>query len=209
MSRDPGPAITSSRLIGIARKLPAEAIVDIVGAAASAGLEVVEVTLDSEDPLGQIARLRDAFPDMIVGAGSVLDPSAARAALDAGAQFVVSPTVDPDVVAVALDRGAGCVPGAATPTEILTAVRAGATAVKVFPAAQLGGADFLRAVMSPLGNPPLVPTGGVTAATAPGLLAAGAVAVGAGSALFSTAAFRDGGLDEITRRAAEWVEAVR
>jgi len=206
---DPGRAIASARIVGIARKLPPGAVVDIVGAAINEGIEVVEVTLDSDEALDQVRRLSATFPDVLVGAGSVLDRAGVAAAADAGARFVVSPIVDEGVIEASIERRLGVFPGAATPTEIVRALRAGATAVKVFPIAQLGGASYLRAVMSPLGSPPLIPTGGVTADTAPGLLAAGAAAVGAGSSLFSTSAFEAGGLAEISRRAARWVEAVQ
>ncbi len=173
-------------IVGIIRGYPTDAIADVVAAAADGGLRAVEITLDTPGAFDQIVLARATRPELTVGVGSVLDTGQVRDAADAGAAFVVTPTCEPQVIESAARRALPCIPGAATPTEIRTALAAGASAVKVFPADLLGGPAFLAAVMSPLRRPPLVPTGGIDVSTAADYLRAGAVAVGASSALFPT-----------------------
>lgn len=181
---------------------------EVAAAVADAGMTWIEVTLDSDRALEQIATMRAADARLVVGAGSVLTAAAVDEAAAAGAQFVVAPNTDREVIAAGRDRGMAVFPGAATPTEIRAAVVAGATAVKVFPVSALGGPSYISAVLSPLGRPPLVPTGGVTVGDAAAYLAAGAVAVGAGGSLFPSRPDRSQ-LDTLRDRAASWVEAVR
>jgi 2-dehydro-3-deoxyphosphogluconate aldolase/(4S)-4-hydroxy-2-oxoglutarate aldolase len=200
------PGIADVPVIGIVRRLPPRAAVEAVKAAFDSGLRWVEVTLDSENALQLVALLRRQHAG--IGVGSVVRPSQVSDALEAGAQFVVSPLTSSELIRAALESGLPVLPGAATPTEIDLAMRAGATAVKVFPARQLGGPGYIRAVMSPLGDPPLVPTGGVTADTAADYLKAGAVAVGAGSDLFSSTAIAERGIRSVAERTAEWIRAV-
>lgn len=206
---DPLAFLGGVPVIGILRKCPPELAVPVASAAADAGLVAIEVTLDSEDALGQIGALAELGSALVVGVGSVLDAAAARAAIDVGARFVVAPIVDEDTVAACVERGVPVFPGAATPSEIHRARILGATAVKVFPAAQLGGPAYIRAIASPLGSPPMIPTGGVEADHVRAYLDAGAVAVGAGGALFPSSALASGDLTAVTRRAAAWVEAAR
>lgn len=202
------PGLDAVPVIGILRGCPRSHAVAMVTAAVSAGLRVVEVTLDSEDALHQIADLIGAVEGVTVGVGTVVRPEQVDAAVDAGARFVVAPVTDPAVIARCVALGAPAVPGAATPTEIALAVRSGAAAVKVFPAAALGGPGYLTAVARPLGHPPLIPTGGVTWEDAPAYLRAGAVAVGAGSALFPQEALRRADADAVADAARRWIEAV-
>jgi 2-dehydro-3-deoxyphosphogluconate aldolase/(4S)-4-hydroxy-2-oxoglutarate aldolase len=194
-------------VIGIARRLQFHEIEIVAAAVVAGGLRAIEVTLDTTDAHAQIALLRERCPNVLVGAGSVLTAAAARAAVVAGAQFIVTPNTDVAVIAAAGDLGVASFPGAATPTEIRNAVLAGATAVKVFPAKLLGGPDYIAAILAPLHSPLLVPTGGVDATTAPSYLAAGAVAVGAGSSLFATGRAED--VDAVTARVRSWVAAVQ
>ncbi|HUW78226.1 MAG TPA: bifunctional 4-hydroxy-2-oxoglutarate aldolase/2-dehydro-3-deoxy-phosphogluconate aldolase [Candidatus Nanopelagicaceae bacterium] len=201
------PGLSVVPLIGIVRGHPLSGIEAIADGAAAGGLMVLEITLDSPQALEQIAAMRAAHPELTVGAGSVLEPSQVGEAADAGATFFVTPTCNPAVIAAALHRGLPIVSGAATPTEIRTALAAGATAVKVFPAHLLGGVAFLDAVMSPLGNPPLVPTGGVDLRSAREYLAHGALAVGVGSALFPSSRSDDPAA--IVNTVRSWVEAVK
>jgi 2-dehydro-3-deoxyphosphogluconate aldolase/(4S)-4-hydroxy-2-oxoglutarate aldolase len=168
----------------------------------------LEVTLDSPDAISVIQILSRAESNVTVGAGTVTTAERARTALSAGARFVVSPTTSIEVIRLCADSGVPAIPGAATPTEIHTALDAGASAVKLFPAEQLGGVDYLRAVRAPLGNPPLVPTGGVTLDNVAGYLKAGAVAVGAGSSMFSPATPREGTWSELEDLLSRWVGAV-
>jgi 2-dehydro-3-deoxyphosphogluconate aldolase/(4S)-4-hydroxy-2-oxoglutarate aldolase len=143
----------------------------------------------------------------VLGAGTVLTPEQADAAVDAGATYLVSPVVDLEVIEAARRRGVAALPGALTPTEILRAWRAGAAAVKLFPAS-LGGPGYLRAVKAPLPEVPLVPTGGVGLEEIGGYLRAGALAVGLGGPLVGDAG-EGGSLEALRRRAATALAAVR
>lgn len=193
-------------MIGIMRRLSRTVAPEAARAAFDAGLRCIEVTMDSDEALTVVAELRRHHHG--VGVGSVVRVDQAERARDAGAEFVVSPIVDLEIIRVALEGGMAVFPGAATPTEIDLALRGGATAVKVFPAEQLGGPGYIKAIMSPLGTPPLVPTGGVTPENAGDYLRAGAVAVGAGGALFSAASIAEEGIGSVGRRAAQWLRAV-
>jgi 2-dehydro-3-deoxyphosphogluconate aldolase/(4S)-4-hydroxy-2-oxoglutarate aldolase len=180
----------------------------MAGAVIGAGLTVLEVTLDSERPLEQISAIRDAFPNAQVGAGTVRRGDEVAGTVESGASFIVSPIVDPDVIHAAADLGVAVFPGAATPTEIERAIRLGATAVKVFPIEQLGGPAYVRAILSPLGSPPLIPTGGVGVEDIPRYLEAGAVAVGLGGALFPRSALDSGDTATVARLAAGVIEVL-
>ena len=173
-------------LIGILRKLPVEKVIDVVGAAEKAGIQVVEVTLDSDQALEQIHTISKTYPGVTVGAGSVRSPANVADASEAGARFIVAPITRQAVAVACNSLDVPLVPGAATPTEIDIAIESGAVAVKVFPIEHLGGPAFLTAVLSPLGYPPLIPTGGVTLTNARDYLSAGAAALGVGSAMFSS-----------------------
>jgi 2-dehydro-3-deoxyphosphogluconate aldolase/(4S)-4-hydroxy-2-oxoglutarate aldolase len=191
-------------VIGIARRLSLAQIAQIAEAVVEGGLRAIEVTLDTPGAHEQIRLLVERCPGVLVGAGSVLTAEAVRGAADAGARFVVAPTTDPVVIETAGSLGLASFPGAATPTEIRAAVVAGATAVKVFPAHLLGGPAFIAAVRAPLHEPPLVPTGGIEPSAVRDYLAAGAVAVGAGSSLFS--ADRHESVEQLVARVRTWVE---
>lgn len=191
-------------MIAIARRLDPDGLARIADGLLAGGIRAFEVTLDSAGAVEAIAELTDRFAGsgLIVGAGTVLDPDAAHAAVAAGARFIVSPHTDPAIVAAARDRGVPAFPGALTPTEVVSAWRAGASAVKVFPVSAVGP-SFVRELRGPLRDVPLIPTGGVTLETAPALIAAGAVAVGVGGWLIG-----DGDPDGIAARGAALVRAV-
>lgn len=202
------PQLAALPAIGILRRCPPDRVEAVAAAAVEAGFAALEVTFDSEDPGGQIALLRQAFPDVAVGAGTVLDRRALAEAAERGAAFIVTPVVDEELIAACAELGLPSLPGAATATEVWRAHRAGAAAVKVFPAEQLGGPAYLRALRAPLGGIELVPTGGVDAANARAYLDAGAVAVGVGSSVFDPVAVLDGDTAAIGRAAAAFVEAL-
>lgn len=202
------PELEQTPVIGILRGCPFRHAEAIAGAAIGRGLTVIEVTLDSEQPLDQIAAIKSAFPDVVVGVGSVRHASDVTDAVGAGAAFIVSPIVDPDTITAAADHGVPSLPGAATPTEIDQALRHGATAVKVFPVDQLGGPDYVRAILSPLGLPPLIPTGGVTAGSIRDFIDAGAIAVGLGGTLFPKSALSTGDVATVERLAGEVIGAL-
>lgn len=187
--RVPLPAeIAEGRVIAILRGLPAAACCAVSGELRGAGIGVIEVTMQRSDAAAAIARLRDeASEGRLVGAGTVLDERQAADAVAAGAQFLVMPHVDERLVAWAAERGVPALPGAATPTEILRAWRAGASAVKLFPARSFE-ASSLGDLLGPLEGIPLVPTGGIDAARARAFMEAGAVAVGVGGWLTSAGA---------------------
>jgi len=175
MERPPPPA---GPVIAIVRGHGPGAVAAVADGLAAAGVGTVEVTLDSPHALASVAALV-ARGDLVVGAGTVRSPAEADAAVAAGAAFLVAPHLDAAVVARALALGVPVLPGALSPTEIVAAWEAGASAVKVFPAGPLGAA-YVGAIRQPLREIPLVPTGGVDVANARAFLDAGAVALGVG-----------------------------
>lgn len=156
----------------------------IAGALQSAGFGTLEVTMNTPGVADIIGELNATFPDLNVGAGTVCTPAELETALKAGANFIVSPIIDERVIATCVERGVPVFPGAYTPTEIYRAWTLGATAVKVFPAGQLGPA-YVRNLSGPLPQVRLLPTGGVTAANIRAFFAAGVAGVGMGSALLN------------------------
>jgi 2-dehydro-3-deoxyphosphogluconate aldolase/(4S)-4-hydroxy-2-oxoglutarate aldolase len=176
-------AVAQQRVVGIVRAGDPDTALTRARALVDAGLRVVEVSLTTPGALDVIGTLTgDAAPDVVVGAGTVLDPAGVRLAVLAGARFVVSPALATDVVAAAHRLGAAAVPGAGTASEVVGALEAGADLVKLFPASTWGP-DALADLRQALPQAPLVPTGGVRAEDAAGYVRAGAVAVGMGSAL--------------------------
>jgi 2-dehydro-3-deoxyphosphogluconate aldolase/(4S)-4-hydroxy-2-oxoglutarate aldolase len=175
-------AIAEARCLGVIRAGSAAEATSTGRALVAGGLTIVEVAYTTPDAPSAIAALRAECPDAIVGAGTVLDAAAAFAAVSAGAQFLVSPAVQEDVLRAGHRYGLAVLPGAATPTEISRAMELGADMVKLFPAGSLG-VEFMRSVAAAMPHVPFVPTGGVTAENAPDWIAAGAVAVGVGGSL--------------------------
>jgi 2-dehydro-3-deoxyphosphogluconate aldolase/(4S)-4-hydroxy-2-oxoglutarate aldolase len=174
-------AIREGRIVAIGRSLDPRRFEGIAEALLAGGVLAFEITLGSPDALAGIRAIASKYGDeLLVGAGTVLDIEAATHALDAGARFLVMPHTDCSLVTWAAERGVPAFPGAFTPTEILEGWRAGACAIKLFPASVAGPA-FVREFRGPFPDIPLVPTGGVSAETAAAYLEAGAVAVGVGS----------------------------
>lgn len=201
--------LASVPVIGIIRGCPPENLVAVAEAAVEGGVAVIEVTLDSPNALDGIARLVARGDEAFIGAGTVRTRQETSDAVSAGARFVVSPIVSTDVIDEARRQGVDTIPGAATPTEIWLAVTAGAAAVKVFPVATLGGAEYLKAVGAPLGHPPLLATGGVDVSNARALLEAGAFAIGVGGSIFSSEAMSAGDTHAVKRAAEDIVAEVR
>ena len=173
--------IAGPRVVAIGRGLPSERIERIAEGLVAGGIRAFEITLNSPEAVSAIASLAERWGErLLVGAGTVLDVEGAAEAADAGARFIVSPHTDAVLIDWAVGRGLPVFPGAFSPTEILTAWRAGATAVKLFPASVAGPA-FVREFRGPFRDVPLIATGGVTIESAPAFLSAGAVAVGMGS----------------------------
>ena len=173
----------------------------VVDALAAGGIRALEVTMTVPGAIELIAEIAPTLPaDFLIGAGTVLDAETARRAIDAGAQFVVSPILRPAVVDEAHRLGRPAMPGCFSPTEIQQAWDAGADIVKVFPATSLGPA-FFRDVRGPLPHLKLMPTGGVSIENADEWIRAGAVAVGVGSALLDPRAIAAGEYSSITEKA--------
>ncbi|WP_116204199.1 bifunctional 4-hydroxy-2-oxoglutarate aldolase/2-dehydro-3-deoxy-phosphogluconate aldolase [Amycolatopsis circi] len=169
-------------VVGIVRTADAASAVAAARAVLDAGLKSVEVPLTNAGALVAIEELSAAYPDATIGAGTVLDESSATAAIRAGAQFLVSPSLHTEVLRTAHRYGVAALPGTGSVTEIVRAMEEGADAVKVFPASALGP-QWIRDVRAALPQAPLVPTGGIAPEDVPGWLDAGAVACGIGSAL--------------------------
>jgi len=183
-------------------------LVSTASALAEGGIVSVEVTMTTPGALDVVREaVRELKGGAIIGVGSVLDAQTARAAILAGAEFVVSPILDPDMILLVNRYGKVSIPGAFTPTEILEAWEAGADAVKIFPAS-VGGPDYLKAIKGPLPQVKLVPTGGVTLENAGEFIKAGAEMIAAGGNLAPPKEINAGQFTAITDRARKFVEAV-
>ncbi|QKG92716.1 bifunctional 4-hydroxy-2-oxoglutarate aldolase/2-dehydro-3-deoxy-phosphogluconate aldolase [Halorubrum salinarum] len=199
--------ITDGGVIAILRGVERDDAVRVADAVVDAGVTALEVTADTPDATASIAAIADRVDDAVVGAGTVLDAETARAAQLAGAEFLVTPTVNRDAIRTANRYGTPIAVGAYTPTEALDAFEAGADLVKVFPAAT-GGPDHVAALGGPLGQIPLVPTGGVGPDNAGDYVDAGAVAVGVGSSIVDDEAIAADDFDAVRSNARAVVEAV-
>jgi len=178
-------------------------------AVAKGGVKPIEVTMTVPGAVDVIKELRSIMKEeVILGAGTVLDSETARAVILAGAEFIVSPTLNLGVIEICRRYSKVVVPGAFTPTEILTAWEAGADIVKVFPAT-VGGPKYLKDILGPLPQVRLIPTGGVNLENTPDFIKAGAVAVAAGTSLVSKAALKEKNYDIITEMARKFIEAVK
>jgi len=201
-------ALLDSGVIAVVRMAETAGLRAAARALAAGGVGAVEITLTTPGAIEAIAELvSDGELGCVVGAGTVLDQAAARGVIDAGARFVVSPTLNPAVIRLCRERDIPCMPGAFTPTEILEAWRAGAPLVKLFPAAAVGP-GYLRDLLAPLPFVRLVPSGGVTLENAADWIRAGAAAVSVGSALVSAALVAGESTAELTARARSFVERV-
>ena len=205
-----GLPLLESGVIAVVRAPEAARLRAVARALAAGGVGAVEITLTTPGAISMIGDLArdDDLSGCAVGAGTVLDEAAARAVIDAGARFVVSPTFDHAVIRACRERAVPCMPGAFTPTEILEAWRAGASLVKLFPAASLGP-GFIRDVLAPLPFVRLVPSGGVTLENAAEWIRAGAAAVSVGGALLRAALLGHESAAELTARARLLVTQVR
>jgi 2-dehydro-3-deoxyphosphogluconate aldolase / (4S)-4-hydroxy-2-oxoglutarate aldolase len=184
--------------------------VKAVEAICAGGIDAIELTMTVPGAVPLIKELKSRFGDaVVVGAGTVLDAETARACVEAGAQFVVSPILDRATVAYCRSCGVPVLPGALTPTEIMEAVRAGAEVVKVFPCGALGGASYIRSLKAPLPGLCLVPTGGVSLQNVGDFIRAGASAVGVGADLVDIGRIVEGNAGAVTENARRYVDAVR
>jgi 2-dehydro-3-deoxyphosphogluconate aldolase/(4S)-4-hydroxy-2-oxoglutarate aldolase len=174
------------------------------------GIPVVEITMTVPGAVEIIHELsKSRGSDVLIGAGTVLDAAAAQRCLDAGAQFIVSPGLDLRTLEFVLKQGKVMMPGALSPTEVITAWKAGADFVKVFPCGSVGGAKYIKALKGPLPQIPLVPTGGVNLETAADFVLAGSEALGVGGELVQSAALKAGKPEVIVEAARKFVEIVQ
>ena len=197
-------------LIPIVRAASAEDAFKAAEAIIAGGVGIAEITMTVPGAIRVMEKVADRYGDkVLLGAGTILDTQTARAALLAGAEFLVSPSLNLGVIETANRYSKACLPGALTPTEVVTAWQAGATFVKIFPCGAVGGAKYIKALKGPLPQVAMVPTGGVNLQTTPELLRAGASAVAVGTDLVDTKALQEGRLDAITENAKKFLEAVR
>ena len=174
--------ILRARVVPIIRTASRDWAIEVAEVLAASSLGIIEVTFTVPDAAAIIRTLRARFPDVLIGAGTVTHRATADEAVDAGAQFLLSPALSPEMVEVARRRGVLAVPGAFTPTEVLQALDRGAELIKIFPAGT-GGPGHIRAILAPLPHARLLPTGGVHPENVGEWFAAGAAAVGIGAAL--------------------------
>lgn len=181
-------------------------------AIARAGIPIVEITLTVPGAVDVIAQLASDYPNVAVGAGTVLTPDVARQCTDAGASFLTAPGFDPQIVEAAAQANVVAIPGALTPTEVVAAWRAGADYIKVFPCAPVGGSHYIRALKRSLPQIPLIAAGGVNQKTATDFLVAGASAIGVGNELIPAEAIeqhRPERIRELARRFLGFVKEAR
>jgi len=201
--------IVDCGVVAIVRVSSAREAVDVCQAIARGGVKPIEVTMTVPGAIDAIKEFKSVVSEQVlVGAGTVLDPETARACILAGAEFIVCPTLNLEVIEVCRRYSKVVVPGTFTPTEILTAWEAGADIVKVFPAT-VGGPKYLKDILGPLPQVKLLPTGGVTLENTPDFIKAGAVAVAAGTSLVDKKALSEKNFDLITETARKFVAAVR
>jgi 2-dehydro-3-deoxyphosphogluconate aldolase/(4S)-4-hydroxy-2-oxoglutarate aldolase len=181
----------------------------LVQAMLAGGVSVVEVTMTVPGAIDLLKELKEEYGSMLLlGSGTVTTAQEAQATIDAGAEFVVSPSFHPDVIAATKSNGKLSIPGALTPTEVIAAWREGADYVKIFPCSAMGGASYLKSLLAPFPFLKLIPTGGVTVATAESFLAAGARALGVGSDLVDLAAIDKGRPETVTETARAYLQAI-
>ena len=196
-------------IVAIIRATSGEQLVNVARALHEGGIDVIEVTFTVPNVLEILAAVRkDLGNKILLGAGTVLDPETCRAALLAGAEFIVSPSLNLEVIKLCKRYGKLVMPGAFTPTEIVTAWEAGADIVKLFPA-DCVGPNYLKALRGPLPQVRILPTGGVDLKTLPDFFKAGACAVGLGGQLVEKSAVESGNMTRIRELAAQYVALVK
>ena len=196
-------------LVPVLRAESVEKAMTLAVAVAAGGVNVLEVTMTVPGAMEVIRRLVKEQPEILVGAGTVLDAETARICMLEGAQFVVSPALNLKTIEMCHRYSVAVLPGALTPTEVVTAWEAGADVVKVFPAGAMGGAKYLASLKGPLPQVKMIPTGGVSLASAAEFLRAGAFALGVGSDLVDAKAMAAGKPEVVTETARKYMQIVR
>ena len=196
-------------IVPIVRTESADGAIKAIQAVYRGGIRAAEITMTVPGALKALEKLADEFGDsMVLGAGTVLDPETARACMLAGAQFFVTPSLRLSTIEMVKRYSRVIMPGALTPTEILTAWEAGADAVKVFPCGAMGGAKYIKAVRAPFPHIDMVPTGGVNLETAGDFLRAGACAVGVGAELIDAVHIREGKFEIFEERSRRFLDVI-
>lgn len=209
MSKEIEQRLEKTALIPVLRARSAQEAHALVDAMVAGGVEVVEVTMTVPGAIEILKDLKRAYGDrMLLGSGTVTTVAECEATMEAGAEFVVSPSLHPDVIAATKKAGKVSIPGALTPTEVITAWRAGAAYVKVFPCSAMGGATYLKSLKAPFPEIRLIPTGGVTLTTAADFLHAGASALGVGTDLVNPVAIARGEAQTITETARRYLQVI-
>ncbi|MBA2341724.1 MAG: bifunctional 2-keto-4-hydroxyglutarate aldolase/2-keto-3-deoxy-6-phosphogluconate aldolase [Pyrinomonadaceae bacterium] len=197
-------------IVPVLRAASSDEAMNAAEAIRAGGVPVLEITMTVPGAIKVIEEATRRFgEEVLIGAGTVLDAETARACILAGAQFIVSPTLNMGTIELCRRYSIAVMPGALTPTEVITAWQAGADMVKVFPCNSMGGASYLKALKAPFPQVELIPTGGVSLKTAADFIRAGASALGVGSDLVDTEALRAGEPEKVTRAARAYLEAVR
>ncbi len=197
-------------VIPVIRARSADEALKVVEAVRKGGINTIEITMTVPGAIGVMERLaKEAGHEILLGAGSVLDAETARASILAGAEFIVGPCLNPELVRLCKRYSKVVIPGAMTPTEIVRAWEMGADVVKVFPAGRLGGPSYIKAVKAPLPQILLNPTGGVNLDNAGEFIKAGASVISVGSALVDKKAVAKGQFEVLTRKAEQFIEEVK
>jgi 2-dehydro-3-deoxyphosphogluconate aldolase / (4S)-4-hydroxy-2-oxoglutarate aldolase len=201
--------IVRTGVVPVVRASSADEARQLIEAILAGGLDIIELTMTVPGAIELMSALSRAYGERVVlGAGTVLDSETARACLLAGARFVVSPILDLPTIECCRTYSVPAIPGALTPTEIVRAWRAGASMVKVFPCSAMGGASYLKSLKAPFPQIELIPTGGVSLATVPDFVHAGATALGAGADLVDLKKLRAGDTAAITEQAKQYLQAI-
>lgn len=209
MKADVLATLKSIGLLPVLRAESVEQALALAEAIAAGGVTVLEITMTVPGAMRVMRKLAEDRPDILIGAGTVLDPETARMCILEGARFVVSPALNVRTIEMCQRYSVPVLPGALTPTEIVTAWQAGADVVKVFPAGAMGGAKYIRALKAPLPQVEMIPTGGVSLGTALEFLEAGAFGLGVGADLMDARALAEGRQASITENARRYLEIVR
>lgn len=200
--------IQSAPIVPILRKVPYDKSAQIVKALVAGGVTSVEITMETDRAEDMIAETVEQYgSELLVGAGTVLTVEDCRRAIEAGAQFIVTPALDEEVVTYAVEQGVPIIPGTFTPSDMLKAIKLGAEAVKLFPASVVGPA-FIKDVKGPLSHIAIMATGGITVDTAASYIQAGAAAVGTGSALLKKDLIEADDWAGLTEETKKWLSAV-
>ena len=197
-------------VVPVVRTSSAESAIRSIEAIYRGGILAAEITMTVPGAIKALEKIADQFGDSIIlGAGTVLDPETARACMLAGAQFFVTPALNLKTIEMAQRYSKPIMPGALTPTEVVTAWQAGADIVKVFPASAMGGAKYIKALKGPFPQIEMIPTGGVNLDTTADFLRAGACAVAVGGELIDAATIKEGKYEVFEERARQYLEIVR